>query len=163
MREIYIKKMAENLKEQTKGYKELLKYSEEKKAALVLAKMEKLDSIIQQEEELIKKLGAFELERLEIQKSLAEALNLPHQDLNWDSLRNVLKKEEEEVLAGITLELKKVIEKLSDINSLNKKLLDQSLKMVQLSLNTIAGEDEKIYSKEPKPKGKGGSFLDIKA
>ncbi|SHK14228.1 FlgN protein [Anaerobranca californiensis DSM 14826] len=163
MREIYIKKMAENLKEQTKGYKELLKYSEEKRAALVLAKMEALDSIIQQEEELIKKLGAFELERLEIQKNLANALNIPHEDLRWENLKNILKKEEQQHLQGITEELRKVIEKIADVNALNKKLLDQSLKMVQLSLNTIAGEEEKIYSKTPKPKGKGGSFLDIKA
>lgn len=163
MKELYIGKMLENIKEQTKEYHKLLKCSEDKKRALVLAKMEELDSIITEEQELIKRLGAFELERLEIQKNLAVILNIPVEDLKWETLSQVVSGAKKIELDEATLDLRKVIETLSDINALNQKLLDQSLKLVQLSLNTIAGETEKTYNKTPAPHRKGGKILDIKA
>lgn len=163
MKEIYIGKMLENIREQTKEYNRLLKCCEDKRRALVLAKMEELDTIITEEEELIKKLGAFELERLEIQKNLAQILNIPVEDLRWETLSQVISGQGKIELAEATSQLRKVIENLSDVNVQNQKLLDQSLKLVQLSLNTIAGENQKTYNKTPAPQRKGGKILDIKA
>lgn len=163
MKDIYIKKMTENIKEQTKEYQKLLKCCENKRKALVLAKMEELDSIITEEEELIRKLGAFELERLEIQKNLAQILNIPVEDMKWETLSHVVSGQGKIELEDATAKLRKVIEDLSDVNHLNQKLLEQSLRLVRLSMNTITGENEKTYSKTTTNPRKGGKILDIKA
>ncbi len=167
MEELYFRKMLDNLKEQLQEYKQLLKFSEQKRSSLVTANMDELNLVVKAEETLIKTIGGLEVQRLEIQENLARTLNIPSEDLYWDNLKTIANPKTKEELEKITLELRKIINQLSEINSVNQKLLDQALKLVQFSVNVMAGETERTYVK---PSGQGnlnvpkkeGKIFDIK-
>lgn len=164
MTEQYIKKMADNLRLQQAEYKKMLEYAEDKRKALVSADMTTLENIINQEEALIKQIGSLELQRMEIQTAMAQRLNLPPEELNWEGLKQILNDKDKALISHNTEELRKVISQLSDVNSINQNLLDQSLKLVKMSINTMSGETEKTYTKTPvQQKKKEGKLFDIKA
>ncbi|WP_353893729.1 flagellar protein FlgN [Proteinivorax hydrogeniformans] len=161
----YLDKMLDKLDEQVTLYCKLMEVTEKKRDTLVQNAMEQLEEVVDIEAKLVKQIADVEKERYNLQKQLANQMNISVDNVNTDMLIPLLTPEQKQRMDTATEDLKEYLSKLSMLNQTNKKLLDQSLKMVQYSLNYVAGErdSEKTYSKTPNKKRSGGKFMDIQA
>ncbi|WP_350344125.1 flagellar protein FlgN [Proteinivorax tanatarense] len=161
----YLDKMLDKLEEQISLYGKLLKITEKKRDTLVQNAMEQLEEVVEIETKLVKEIADVEQERYSLQKQLAGQMNVPVEEVDTDKLVPLLNPEQKQRMDKATDDLRKSLSELSMLNQTNKKLLEQSLQMVQYSINYIAGEQnsEKTYSKKPNKKRSGGKFMDIQA
>jgi flagellar biosynthesis/type III secretory pathway chaperone len=122
----------------------------QKKDVLIKGDVDELMKITQQEQKLIKAVGAAEAARMETVKELFAEQGL---SLSEGTLAELIKlttvAEEKTRLTNYRNELLRIVSELRDANELNQQLLEQSLSFVNMTLDLLTDTPEQdfIYSK----------------
>ncbi len=125
------------LGEQTQIYDRLLKMSKEKTAVIVRGKVSELDTIVKAEQEMIFKMGALEEKREAAVEKIAGFLNKKPADLNISEILPWLDSALAKKLEGERDKLNTVLNEVSELNSLNLKLVKNSLDYIDFSINLM--------------------------
>ncbi len=121
----------------------------QKKEVLIHNQIDELVNITQQEQKLIKAVGAAEAARLEAVQAVYAEKGV---SLTEGSLSELIKlttgAEEKARLTNYRNELIRIVSELREANELNQQLLEQSLSFVNMSLDLITDNpaDDFIYS-----------------
>ncbi len=137
-------------------HKALYTLAVQKKDVLIKGDIEALSAITQQEQKLIKALGAAESARIELVKQMFATRGLSIADATLlDLVKIVTDPEEKSRLQSYRDELTRIVSELRQANELNQQLLEQSLSFVNLTLDLLTDtpEDDFIYRKPTDPAG----------
>lgn len=120
-------------------YEQLIPISEKKTRVLVQNDLEELKKITAQEQLLVDKAGIIGHRREEIIKNIGVVLNKKPEELDLTSLTRLLAKQpqEKEALAALHDSLRIIMKRLVEVNERNKKLIENSLEMIEFQTNFI--------------------------
>lgn len=129
----------ETLKAEEKLYAELIPIEEEKTRAIVSNDLDKMQSITDQEREMVDKTTALEAKREEVAVNIATVLGKDPKTITLDEIEESLQKQPEDRknLQAIHDKLKKTVHRLRDVNEMNKELLQESMDMVEFNMNVM--------------------------
>ncbi len=153
------------LNQTLKIYQDLLQLSRKKREILIAANPQALEQVTKQEEMLIIEAGKLEKLRLPVTRELADALNMPPDQVAISALSEQADSETANQLRSLSKEFTEVSAELVKLNELNEKLIKQSLDYISYNINILSqSKAEPIYA----PKGQTGmagsgcSILDAK-
>jgi flagellar biosynthesis/type III secretory pathway chaperone len=130
--------LIENIKNQEFLYRELTELSEEKKNAVVKNDVAGLKNVTSKETLLTGKAQKLERLRFELMQDIALVLNKKPEVMTVSYLTELLgDKPEAGELKEAAKSLIETLDKLSEINDLNKVLLQNALEYVDFSINVI--------------------------
>ena len=136
-----MKKLAVYLKEQRLLYEELLKKAQNKQEAIVKNNLELIEALNREEDKLIIEISAAEKERIRYIEDNPEIFGADVLKMTMEELKKVLPEDilpdfeqETEMLLGVLKELKA-------INAENAELIKQALRIINVTINTIAGAE----------------------
>ena len=133
----------EILKKEYELYEELYRIAGEKKYILLKEEVDQLAGLVEEEEGLLLELRKLEEERLSLEEDV-----LPLKD-GFIELKN---------------QLVSLAERLKERNYLNRKLIDNSLSLLNLNLNLIKNQGgKKIYDKKGLVAQQASTFVNKKA
>jgi flagellar biosynthesis/type III secretory pathway chaperone len=118
-------------------YRLILEVSRKKKQALISARVEELEVLIKQEENLILQIGKKEAVRRKIAVDLASVYALPPEEFNLAKAKELGGAEVAAKLQALEDELASIISDLTPLNKTNSELIQQSLNYVNYSLNLL--------------------------
>lgn len=136
----------------------LLELAEQKTGILVINKVDKLNQIVNKETSLMKRITELDLQRIEdISGFLIEKGYKPNPRITvGDLVKLVVKMEEKKLLTDSQRQLLTTIDKLRKVNSLNQKLIEQSLAFIEYSMDIVLGpSDEDIIYRNPSHQKQG--------
>ncbi|MCL2217903.1 MAG: flagellar protein FlgN [Defluviitaleaceae bacterium] len=150
------------MKEQIERHTELYGLSLEEKDAIVHNDIDQLQKLVNLKNMVISQNNRLEKQRVSLVGDIAEVLGLPDKDLSLSQLIELMAgKPEEEELKEVGMQLRDIVEKLKEINDLNRELLDSAIEFVEYSLNalrsTIAPEPPEYPAAKAKADGSGGA------
>ncbi len=127
------------LNDQNEEYKELLKLSKNKTDIIIKGDMDGLREIISSEQQYIDKVANYEKKRIEIVNDIAIVLN---KDVEYLTVKEIVKllsgqKKEQQKLSQARDDLRRTLKDMVKINDMNKKLIEDSLEMVNFNINLI--------------------------
>ncbi|NJP37052.1 flagellar protein FlgN [Alkalicoccus luteus] len=125
------------LQAQLSVHEELLTAAEEKTAAVQHNDTKALDDLVRQEAGLAARLSKLEAARRTLTAGLLRAQNLPPKQATLSDLAPLLTEDEKETFSAIRTKLIEVVDKLQAQNDLNRQLLEDSLRFVSVSLDTM--------------------------
>ena len=127
------------LRQEQAAYQELLPVVERKTQAIIANDLKQVQEITEFEQAAIGKVSGLEQKRTELMKNIGVVLNKKVSDLTLPNLIKLLERQpqEQQKLAEIHAELKKVLKRLSQVNGHNKNLIEQSLEMISYNMNLI--------------------------
>ena len=128
---------------------DLLEREREKKEKIIRNDLEALNAVSEQEAELIEQIAEAEQQRAAAVRAFLRAKGL-HSRTNVtvsDLVKMVFRAEERQALTEARDRLTETLGELKRLNALNQQLLQQSLTMLEYSMDLIAGapEEEGIY------------------
>ncbi|MBR1442568.1 MAG: flagellar protein FlgN [Firmicutes bacterium] len=133
-----ISELIGNINEQSEVYDSLLELAGKKKVAVIANDIEKLQSIVDEENVLLGRIGRLDKSRVQLFKDIAFVLNKKDEDISLNKLMDLIKGQSEEN------ELRKAKEELFDkagrlktLNEQNQKLIEYSLEHIDFSMNVI--------------------------
>jgi flagellar biosynthesis/type III secretory pathway chaperone len=133
-----IQDLIQVLEEETLCYKNLLELSKEKTDILVAGDTVALQELTKTEQTMVAKTLRLEKKRDQVIDDIALVLNEDKNSLTISKLLERLKNEEErERLKAVQSEIKNVLEDLKRLNEQNRLLLNQSIDMIDFTLNAI--------------------------
>ncbi|MEE3466894.1 MAG: flagellar protein FlgN [Eubacterium sp.] len=134
-----MEELMETLKAEEKLYAELIPIEEEKTRAIVSNDLDKMQSITDQEREMVDKTTALEAKREEVAVNIATVLGKDPKTITLDEIEESLQKQPEDRknLQAIHDKLKKTVHRLRDVNEMNKELLQESMDMVEFNMNVM--------------------------
>ena len=138
---ILVDKLIEILNKETALYEGILKLSKNKTDVIVEGKVTELEGLTKFEQSTILQLGKLEEEREKLVDKLAEQLKVKVSDINLTSLEKLVPKEQAEKLKICHEKLPKVINSLSEANTLNAKLIRSSLDYIDFSVNVLTNAE----------------------
>ncbi|SES84218.1 FlgN protein [Natronincola peptidivorans] len=159
-----IEQLRDALQKELKMYKDILEMSKEKTVIIKLGKLKELEETTQKEQQYIRTMGTFEKIRRSIFVNIAEEMEIP-EPASLSELLLHLEDEEAEELDAIRDELLASIKRLTEVNQLNEKLIEQNLEYVNfnLELMTSSTDTGNNYGEQDTGKKKSiSSILDIK-
>lgn len=144
------------LKEQIKSYEQLLELAKKKQQALINNEIETLDNLNKEEHNVILQTTKLETKRLEIIRDLSNIFGSEIESFTLQDLEERAPEPYQEQLSAVYKELRLIVDQLQEVNQENSGLIEQALKIVNFTINTIArSEREVIYpekdSKTVKP------------
>jgi flagellar biosynthesis/type III secretory pathway chaperone len=154
-----IDQLVDVMKEQTERHTELHGLSLEEKDAIIQNDIDTLQNLVNLKNMVISQNNRLEKQRISLVKDIAEVMGHKSDDLSLADVIEILKDQpaEQEKLRESGTTLREAVEKLKEINDLNKSLLESSIEFVEYSLNalrsTIAPEPPEYPTSTPK----GGS------
>lgn len=153
------------LKEQLEEYKVLLDIANKKQKALIKNDIDGLDRINKEEHELIVGITRLEKKRLEIIGEIGKKIGSNVETLTLKELEKTAPAPFQGELNAIAAEFAQVIEDLNKINQENSGLIEQALKIVNFTIDTITNsEREVVYpSKEGKNTSQVSRIFDSRA
>lgn len=143
-----IQELVTTLQELGAIHQELLELAEQKKDVIVQNLVDQLNSIVNKEAKLLRRVGELEEQRvLHTNRFLAGKGYRPDPGITLtDLVRIVFKSEERRALLDAQRELTATLEALREANQLNQELIKNSLMFIDYSLNLMVGaEDEATY------------------
>ena len=146
------------LEEQMLIYEDLLAISEIKQNELVKGSLEALDSLTRREESLVYQAGRLEEERFRRTKEITEAIGLTT-DASINEVFQSASKKQQDRMEDLRGRLSGTLGKLEKINHENMSLLQQTLRMLNYTMETIAQEDKITYSPDEGKMGTQKSLL----
>lgn len=134
-----IEELTQTLEQESAVYEEMIPLAEKKTQIIVANDLQALQSITEQEQIAIDRIGALERKRQEVIVNIGTVLNRNPSSLNFRTLIDILKGQpaEQKKLRELHDRLRKTVERLSDINKKNKVLIEQSLEMIEFNMNFI--------------------------
>ena len=162
---VLIDRLIEILNKETAVYEGIFKLSKNKTDVVVEGKVSELEGITRLEQSMVIQLGRLEDEREELADKLAVQLNVKSSDITLDSLRKMLPKEQSDKLENCHNKLPKIIHDLGEANTLNSKLIKNSLDYIDFSINVLtnagsAGNNYEYSGQSSNSKKR--NFFDIK-
>jgi len=120
-------------------YEELIPIANEKTQIIIKNDVTALQEITTKEQDVISKVLAYEKKREDLVKNIAMILNLNPKSLTLSELVSTLKSQPDaqKELAQIHDKLLGTVKSLNNINKHNEELLNQSLEMVEYTMNLI--------------------------
>lgn len=128
-----IQELNDNLKRQTALYDELKNFAQLKQQALIKNDLHEIEAITLREEQLIMEAARLEKERLQWAEEIAKLFGKTPEEITLSELSERFPE-----LSEVKKELEKVLSGLKEVNELNNQLLQQAIKIVELSLNVIS-------------------------
>lgn len=127
------------LVDQNSNYKELLKLSKEKTEIIIKGNTEKLREMISYEQQYLDKVTNLEKKRIEIVNDIAIVLN---KDVEYLTVKEIVKllegqKKEQRELSQARDDLNRTLKDMVKINDMNKRLINDSLEMINFNINLI--------------------------
>jgi flagellar biosynthesis/type III secretory pathway chaperone len=139
-------------------HRALVELAEQKTSILVMNKVDKLNQIVNKETSLMKKIMELDFQRIEeISGFLTEKGYKPNPNITvGDLIKLVVKAEDKKQLTDSQRQLLSTIDKLREINSLNQKLIEQSLAFIEYSMDIVLGpSDEDVVYRNPSHQQQG--------
>lgn len=121
------------LNQEMEAYGKLEQYIIDKKESLVKGDIEKLMFIDAEIEKFSRTAGNLETKRIEVSYKFSEE-NLSLKEI----IERIEKEEETQNLTSLRLKLKKIVESIEKHNKINARLIENSLKIIEFSVNSIA-------------------------
>ncbi|MBP2651812.1 MAG: FlgN protein [Firmicutes bacterium] len=131
-------KLTELLDATIELYTAILALSKAKREALVEVKTQKLESITQQEELLIIKVGKLEVAREKIMVEIAQENGLELEVLTLSKLEDLAENGQAEQLAKLAGDFDRIMTELVPLNRLNTELIEQALGFINFNINVLA-------------------------
>lgn len=132
--------LIEVLLREKKIYSRLLSASEEKKAAIIENKVERLQDILSEETDLLADAGGLEKKRVALSEALAGQLDI---EKNRFCLSALAEKTEDHALKNrliqISADFSELLGKLAKLNKTNAELLKQRKEYTAIMLDAILG------------------------
>lgn len=134
-----IEELITTLEQECKLYEELIPIAEEKTKIIIKNDLESLHRITEQEQLAVDKVNVLEKKREEVILNVGTVLNKKAATLTVGKIIKILDKQpkDQQELANVHDNLKKVVYQLIDINKYNASLIQQSLEMIEFDLNLI--------------------------
>jgi flagellar biosynthesis/type III secretory pathway chaperone len=120
------------------SYQEILNLSNQKCEILVQSNVKELEKIMKQEETLLFQVTKLDRIRKSIIKELAVIYGLTDKEATLSSVSQLADQEMLSNFKNIEQELRNVILKITEVNAVNTKLVEQGLLIVNYSLNLLA-------------------------
>jgi flagellar biosynthesis/type III secretory pathway chaperone len=147
------------LGEQKEALTTMLKLAKEERDVLVSGESEKLEAIIRLELKEISRLGAIEKTRVESCFRLAEALNIPTENITVTKIAEAANPDEREEITKIQKELMDIIDEHAKVNKENRQLIATHIEYSQTMLELMVGVEDPLNNMYG---GDGKSTSDIK-
>ena len=133
-----ITQLIEVMNEQAERHTELYGLSLEEKDAIIQNDIETLQKLVNLKNMVISQNSRLEKKRMSLVNDIAEVMALKEKDLTLAQIIDLMAgKPEEEDLKKVGTRLRESMEKLKEINDLNKSLLEGALEFVEYSLNAL--------------------------
>ena len=142
------------LEEEAEIYKQLIPVTNEKTRIIIKNDLALLQEVTAREQAEVDRINFLEHRREQVILNIKTVLNIRPKALNLETLINMLAKQpkEQKALSLLRDTLKENIDRLVEINSRNKILIDQSLEMIEFNMNVIndvrMSMDNSTYTKE---------------
>ncbi len=145
--------------QQESVYQHLLQLTEAEHEAILGGTPEELMAIVDQKERLIERLALLEAERIASVGRVAEGLGRHGNDVTLAALRDAWDAEELEQVTSVQARLMASVNRISELNRNNAKLLRSSLLMLNRWMDLIAGVQQatETYSKTGKQRGRAAA------
>ena len=153
------------LKNEAELYREVLKISNEKTRIIVEGKSVKLESLTRREQTLIFQVADLEEICEKIVVKFAEYYKKNASELTVSSIASMLPHEKAKELRSILVELSTILKDIKEVNSLNAKLIKNSLEYIDFSINLLTGAEASgnMYGNSGQTNdGRKRNFLDVK-
>lgn len=153
-----LRNLNENLKRQTIVYSELNRLARLKQQALINNNLRDLEAITVQEEQLLLEGGPLERERLLWAEQIGREMGKAPEELTLAEMA-----ERYPELEGVRKDLDHVLSSLREAHEINTELLEQAVKIVNVTVNMLTQEEKKTYSrpgKEVKDRSEQARILD---
>lgn len=127
------------LGDEEKIYSEIIPIAEKKTQIIVNNDLQSLNSITEEEQELLGKISKLEKKRQEVIGNIGIVMNKKESELNFITIIELLKgqEKEQEELRKLHDKLKRTIDILSTLNERNQMLIKQSLEMIDFDINLM--------------------------
>ena len=127
------------LGDEEKIYSEIIPVAEKKTQIIVNNDLQSLNSITEEEQELLGKISKLEKKRQEVIRNIGIVMNKKESELNFVTIIELLKgqEKEQEELRKLHDKLKRTIDVLSTLNERNQMLIKQSLEMIDFDINLM--------------------------
>lgn len=120
-------------------YEKLIPLAESKAVAIIENNLEQLSAVTQGEQDVLDEIAVLENKRERSVRNIKDVLGRRNEDINLDKIIGFLAKQpvEQGKLIGVQKELRAVTERLRQVNLQNKSLIEESLEMIEFSMNLI--------------------------
>ncbi len=137
-----IEELIETLDKEEKIYNELLPVVEQKAQIIIKNDLEQLQYITTVEQDFVDKITVLEHNRSKIISNIAIVMNKKVEDLNLKAIIAMLEKQpvEQEKLSKLHDSLSTKLFRLKELNLQNRALLEQSLEMIEFTMNVIQSD-----------------------
>ena len=127
------------LGDEEKIYSEIIPIAEKKTQIIVNNDPQSLNSITEEEQELLGKISKLEKKRQEVIRNIGIVMNKKESELNFVTIIELLngQEKEQEELRKLHDKLKGTIDVLSTLNERNQMLIKQSLEMIDFDINLM--------------------------
>ena len=127
------------LGDEEKIYSEIIPVAEKKTQIIVNNDLQSLNSITEEEQELLGKISKLEKKRQEVIHNIGIVMNKKESELNFVTIIELLngQEKEQEDLRKLHDKLKRTIDILSTLNERNQMLIKQSLEMIDFDINLM--------------------------
>jgi len=127
------------LGDEEKIYSEIIPIAEKKTQIIVNNDLQSLNSITEEEQELLGKISKLEKKRQEVIRNIGIVMNKKESELNFVTIIELLngQEKEQEDLRKLHDKLKRTIDILSTLNERNQMLIKQSLEMIDFDINLM--------------------------
>lgn len=158
-------KLIEVLNKEASLYEEILALSKNKKDIIVNGNVSELESITKLEQSMILRLGKLENEREDLASRLADELGFGTTEITLKALSSRLPKEQAIEMDSCCKKLSAVLNELKETNSLNSKLIKNSLDYINFSINILSSvgpSDNNYVNSGEAITSKSRNFFDMK-
>ena len=127
------------LGDEEKIYSGIIPIAEKKTQIIVNNDLQSLNSITEEEQELLGKISKLEKKRQEVIRNIGIVMNKKESELNFVTIIELLdgQEKEQEELRKLHDKLKRTIDVLSTLNERNQMLIKQSLEMIDFDINLM--------------------------
>ena len=127
------------LGDEEKIYSEIIPIAEKKTQIIVNNDLQSLNSITEEEQELLGKISKLEKKRQEVIRNIGIVMNKKESELNFVTIIELLdgQEKEQEELRKLHDKIKRTIDVLSTLNERNQMLIKQSLEMIDFDINLM--------------------------
>ncbi|MEN6565538.1 MAG: flagellar protein FlgN [Veillonellales bacterium] len=166
MKEIWTK-LQSILNEMLEFYQTLLAVSREKRAVLVSGKTRELEAVTKEEEILILQAGKLENRREKIIVEIAAGYGLNTEEITFAKIKELADETDAAQLEQLAKSLEAVVAEIKQLNQVNTKLIQQSLRFIQYNINILtqntSGPTYEPQGKTTEQTGQGRNLFDRKA
>ncbi len=137
-----IEELIDTLGREDQIYEELLPVVERKAQVIIKNDLEELQNITSVEQDYLDQISGLEHNRTKIISNIAIVMNKKVENLNLKAIVAMLEKQpvEQEKLGKLHDSLITKLGRLKEFNLQNKMLIEQSLEMIQFSMNVIQSD-----------------------